>query len=132
MCVFVRQRAGFSSSKPYRLKKGLTMKTKFAASLIAGALILPAWLPAHADSDSDRHDAKAFVKDSAITAKVKAELAKEKMSTLVNIKVDTDDKGVVTLSGNAPDQAAIDRAVSIARSVKGVTTVENNITVASK
>jgi hyperosmotically inducible protein len=109
------------------------MKIKLASTLIAGALLLPAWLPAHADdSDADRHDAKAFVKDSAITTKVKAELAKEKMASLVNIHVDTDNKGVVTLSGTAPDQAAIDKAVSIARGVKGVVTVENDVTVASK
>ncbi len=82
-----------------------------------------------ADSDSDRTSPKAFVKDSVITAKIKAKLAKQKLSTVLRIKVDTDDKGVVSLSGTAKSQKAVDKAVSIARGVKGVTSVENNIKV---
>jgi hyperosmotically inducible protein len=47
--------------------------------------------------------------------------------SLVRISVDTDAKGMVVLSGNAANQAAIDRAVAIARGVKGVASVQNNI-----
>lgn len=105
------------------------MVTKIAACcLIAGALMLPA-AGYSADSDSDRSSPKAFVKDSVITTKIKAELAEEKMSSLVKIKVDTDDKGVVHLSGTAPNKAAADKAVSIARGVKGVTSVKSTIKV---
>jgi hyperosmotically inducible protein len=101
-----------------------------ATCLVAGALILPIAGYA-ADSDSDRSSAKTYVKDSAITTKIKAELAEEKMSSLVRISVDTDNKGMVTLRGTAPSQNASDKAVSIARAVKGVTSVENHIQIAA-
>ena len=100
---------------------------KLAAScLVAGALMLPIAGYA-ADSDS----AKTYVKDSAITTKIKAELAEEKLSSLVRISVDTDNKGMVTLGGTASSQSASDKAVSIARAVKGVTSVENHIQIAA-
>jgi hyperosmotically inducible protein len=105
------------------------MNTTFAETcLVAAALMLPI-AGYTADSDSDRLSAKAFVKDSVITTKIKAELAEQKLSTLVHIQVDTDKKGIVNLSGTAKSQDAIDKAVSIARGVKGVTSVENNIRV---
>ena len=107
------------------------MNIKLAAScLVAGALMLPI-VSYSADGDSDRKSPKAFVKDSVITTKIKAELAEEKLSSLVKIKVDTDDKGMVSLSGTAKNQEAVDKAVSIARSVKGVVSVENHIKIAA-
>lgn len=103
------------------------MNTKvIGACLIAGALMLPA-AAYSADSDADRSSPKVFVKDSVITAKIKADLAKEKPSTLVKVSVDTDKSGVVVLSGTARSQADKDKAESIARNVKGVKTVENKI-----
>ena len=103
------------------------MNTKLAASLlVAGALMLP--IAGHAaDGDSDRSSGRAYVKDSVITAKIKAELAEEKLSTLVKISVDTDKRGMVVLSGTAPDQGSVDKAILIAHSVKGVYAVRNNI-----
>jgi hyperosmotically inducible protein len=103
------------------------MYTKLAAGcFVAGALLLPI-AGFTADSDADRSSPKSFVKDSVITTKIKAELAEEKMSSLVKIKVDTDNKGIVVLSGTAASKKAADKAVSIARAVKGVTSVENHI-----
>ena len=103
------------------------MNTKLVTTcLLAGALMLPI-AGYTADGDTDRSSPKAFVKDSVITTKIKAELAKQKLSTLVHIKVDTDNKGMVTLSGTAASQNAVDKAVSIARAVKGVTSVQNDI-----
>ena len=105
------------------------MNTTFVKTcLVAGALMLPI-AGYTADSDSDRSSPKVFVKDSVITTKIKAELAKQKLSTLVHIKVDTDKKGSVSLSGTARSQDAVDKVVSIAQGVKGVTSVENNIKV---
>ena len=54
-------------------------------------------------TDSQSHH---FVKDSAITTKVKAKLAAKHLSTLTRIKVDTDADGVVWLSGRAPTKDA--------------------------
>jgi hyperosmotically inducible protein len=103
------------------------MNTKLATTcLLAGALLLPI-AGYSADGDTDRSSPKAFVKDSVITTKIKALLAKEKPSTLIHIKVDTDNKGAVSLGGNARNQQAVDRAVAIANGVKGVTSVQNNI-----
>ena len=70
-----------------------------------------------------------YVEDSVITTKIKAGLAAEQMSSLVNIHVDTDDAGEVTLSGGAVDQAALDKVVAIAMGVEGVTSVKNDIKV---
>ena len=107
------------------------MNTTFVKTcLVAGALLLPI-AGYSADGDSDRSSPKAFVKDSVITTKIKAELAEEKLSTLVHIRVDTDKKGAVNLSGTAKSQDAADKAVLIAHHVKGVTSVRNNIEVVS-
>src|SRR3954464_1837406 len=105
------------------------MKIKIVTTcLLAGVLALP--IAAYtADGDSDRSSPKNFVKDSIITTKVKTKMAEEKMSSLVHIKVDTDAKGHVSLSGTAANQVAIDRAVVIARGVKGVVSVQNDIKV---
>jgi hyperosmotically inducible protein len=108
------------------------MKIKTAAAaFLAGALALP--LAGYgADNDSDRTSAKDFFNDSLITTKIKVKLTEEKLANMVKIKVDTDNKGVVTLSGTAATQEEADKAVSIARGVNGVATVENNIEVAAR
>jgi hyperosmotically inducible protein len=105
----------------------VNMKT-VATCVMAGALMLP--IAGHA-ADSDSSSASAFVKDSVITTQVKADLAEAKLSTLVNIGVDTDNNGMVVLSGTAPSRNAADRAVSIARAVKGVTSVQSHIRIAA-
>lgn len=103
------------------------MNTKLVTTcLLAGALLLP-MAGYTADGDTDRSSPKAFVKDSIITTKIKAKLAKEKPSSLIHVRVDTDKKGMVSLSGNARNQRAIDKAVAIAYGVKGVTFVQNDI-----
>jgi hyperosmotically inducible protein len=103
------------------------MKTQLAVTCFAiGTLLAP--IAAHSeDQDSDRMHPMTFVKDSAITAKVKAKLADEKMRSLVHIRVDTDAKGVVVLSGTVRSQEEADKAVSIARETEGVTSVRNKL-----
>ncbi len=103
-----------------------------ASSLLAGALVLPLAGHAATDGDTDRSSAKAFVKDSVITAKVKAKLTKAKLSNAVHIKVDTDQNGVVSLGGTARSKAEAERAEAIARGVEGVTAVENNIKIVAR
>jgi hyperosmotically inducible protein len=109
------------------------MKIKLVAiSLLAGALVLPIAGHTAADSDSDRTSPEAFVKDAVITTKIKAKLAEERIESAVQIKVDTDKKGIVTLSGKAKSQEEADKAVSIARGVEGVVAVENYIQVVAR
>ena len=79
---------------------------------------------------SSSSSAREALSDSTTTTKVKAELAKEKNVSATHIKVTTDN-GVVKLSGTARSQQEADRAAQIARDTKGVSSVENNIQVAS-
>ena len=79
------------------------------------------------DSDADRSHPQAFVKDSAITTEIKTKLASDHITSLGRIHVDTDKDGVVWLSGSARTQAAIDKAVSIARNTEHVRSVHNDI-----
>src|SRR5664279_2213928 len=103
------------------------MKTKLVMTcLVCGILLGPAVAMAQ-DSDTDRSHPKAFVKDSAITTKIKTQLAAEHITSLGRIHVETDVNGVVWLSGHARSQEAIDKAVSIARDTDGVKSVHNNI-----
>ena len=66
---------------------------------------------------------KENVADAAITAKIKAEFAKDKEVSALNINVDTDNKGAVTLKGTAKSNEEKAKAESIARAVAGVTSV---------
>ena len=103
------------------------MYIKLATSiLLSTALMLPI---AGYTADADHSSATTVVKDSVITTKIKAELAAEKISSLIHITVDTDNKGAVTLGGTASSKTAVDKAVSIAKGVKGVTTVNDQIKV---
>jgi hyperosmotically inducible protein len=106
------------------------MKNRILAGMavVAVALALPMASYA-ADAQGIPAKSKEYVKDSVITTKVKAELAAEKLSSLVKIQVDTDNAGVVTLGGTVPNQMAKDKAVSIAQAVKGVTSVDDQIKV---
>jgi hyperosmotically inducible protein len=67
------------------------------------------------------------IDDAGITAKVKAALLAEKDVNGTDINVDTT-KGIVTLTGRVPDPSQIERAAQIARTVEGVTTVQNKLT----
>jgi len=105
----------------------MKMKPAIAAFLVTGSLL--GSIAVAEDSDADRAHPKAFVKDSAITTKIKSKLAKEHITSLGRIHVDTDQNGVVVLSGSARTQEAIDKAVEIARATKGVKDVENQLVI---
>jgi osmotically-inducible protein OsmY len=68
------------------------------------------------------------VDDATITSEVKAKLAAEKMSTLAKIGVDTD-RRTVYLTGTVDNAEMRTRAEQIARSVKHVAGVVNNLTI---
>jgi osmotically-inducible protein OsmY len=51
------------------------------------------------------------------------------MSTLTDVKVDTDNQGVVWLSGRAPTKDASDLAEMLAKTTDGVVSVHNRIAV---
>jgi len=68
------------------------------------------------------------VDDSAITANVKSQLAQDDVLKSFQISVETV-KGDVQLSGTVDSQKAVDRAGEITKSVKGVKSVKNNLSV---
>jgi thiazole synthase ThiGH ThiG subunit len=104
------------------------MNTRLATTLVIGALILPVAGYA-ADTQSVKESVRENISDAVITTRIKAEYAKDKDVSALKIKVDTDDKGVVTLSGNAKSVMEADKAVKIARDTKGVSSVKNEIKV---
>lgn len=106
------------------------MKKLILSGLVAAsAMVLPVAMADDYKADSDTAHPAAYVKDSVITTKVKAKLAAKHMATLSNIKVDTDNQGVVWLSGKAPTKDASDLATMIAKDTDGVTSVHNQIVV---
>lgn len=66
------------------------------------------------------------IDDASITAAVKAKLAREQLGTLTRIDVDTN-RGTVYLNGTVKNVAAKARAEEVARQVKGVREVVNNL-----
>ena len=79
-------------------------------------------------STSTKEGTGEYIDDSVITAKVKAEIFKDDSLKSSEINVETF-KGVVQLSGFVNSQADIDKAVKVARTVKGVTSVKNDMLV---
>ena len=69
-----------------------------------------------------------YVDDSVITTKVKALLANDDFFKSFEISVETF-KGTVQLSGFVNSQKAVDKAGEIARSVKDVKSVKNDLIV---
>jgi hyperosmotically inducible protein len=103
------------------------MKTRLVASCFVIGMLLAPVVGYTEDSDMDRSHPKAYVKDSVITTKIKSKLVAENLASAAHIRVDTDNSGVVWLSGTAKTQAEIDQAVSIAGSTEGVKSVKNHI-----
>jgi hyperosmotically inducible protein len=115
-------------SNELQLVAGVNMKHLVLASMIAAGVVCgPVVLADESGTapDSSHH----YVKDSVITTKVKSILAAQRLSTLTRITVDTDENGVVWLSGRAPTQNAVDLATMIALNTDGVTSVHNEIAV---
>ena len=80
-------------------------------------------------ASSAKHESTGqYVDDTAITAKVKTAIFEQPTLKSAEINVETF-KGVVQLSGFVSSQANIDRAVVVARNVKGVASVTNKMSV---
>jgi osmotically-inducible protein OsmY len=72
--------------------------------------------------------AGAALDDAGITAAVKTDLIKAPEISALQINVDTKG-GAVTLTGTVPSEAVKTQAGEIAKAAKGVTSVNNNLTV---
>jgi osmotically-inducible protein OsmY len=90
-------------------------------------LMLIATLAACASTPT-RESTGEYVDDSVITSKVKALLAEDNFLKSFQIGVETY-KGMVQLSGFVDSRQAVNKAGEIARSVKGVNSVRNDLIV---
>ena len=81
------------------------------------------------DTKAAGHGIKEETKEAVLTTKVKTALAKVKGLRDMHIHVDSEDGGVVTLTGKVKNTAQIDQAVSAAKSVEGVTDVRSSLEV---
>ena len=79
-------------------------------------------------STSKKESTGEYVDDSVITTKVKSQLAADDFLRSFQISVETF-KGTVQLSGFVNTIKAVDKADEIARSVKGVKYVKNDLVV---
>ncbi len=102
------------------------MKNAFSGSwVLVGALILG--LAGCASSGTGEKTGE-YVDDAWITTKVKSELITDSDTKAGSINVETSN-GKVTLTGTAKTWQESDKAAQIARGIKGVTGVENDIRV---
>jgi hyperosmotically inducible protein len=108
------------------------MKTwqNVAAALVASVFLAAAGGCASDSNSRGVEDTGAIASDSWITTKVKSDLAVEKDVSATAIHVDTYE-GVVTLSGTVDTQAESQKAEQVAREIKGVKSVVNNLQVKS-
>lgn len=114
-------------------KKTRSLRTSLAIALGLG-IVLGAGQALAVDPPK-HHAAKAEsqepVADSWITTKVKADLLATKDVSGMDVKVDTVN-GVVKLSGKVPSKAQHDKAVDVAKAIKGVKSVDDSdLTVSS-
>jgi osmotically-inducible protein OsmY len=79
-------------------------------------------------STQTRQSTGEMVDDAAITTKVKAAFVRDPLVKALDVSVDTF-KGTVQLSGFVNSAEEKSKAEQIARTVSGVTNVQNNITV---
>ena len=77
-------------------------------------------------STSKQEGTGEYVDDTVITSKVKAEIFNDPSLKSAEINVETF-KGVVQLSGFVNSREDINRAVQVARGVKGVVSVKNDM-----
>lgn len=79
-------------------------------------------------SNTKSEGAGEYIDDSVITTKVKAAIFNEPTLKVTEINVETY-KGVVQLSGFVRSQSDVNRAEEVARGVKGVKSVKNDMRV---
>lgn len=95
-----------------------------------GAALKDATQSAESSAQALAGKAGEKIDDLAITAAVLAGFAKDSDLSILKIKVDTRN-GAVTLNGTAPSEAAREKASDIAKTVKGVNSVENKLIVSA-
>jgi hyperosmotically inducible protein len=98
----------------------------FASTILATTLTM--LLASGCAVTRDQQSVGSYIDDSAITSSIKARFVDNKQVDASSISVETL-KGVVQLSGFAKNSTEKSTAETIARNVKGVTSVRNEIVV---
>lgn len=102
------------------MNRNLFRRTATIAMLVAAAAL-------GACGSTARHEGTGeYVDDTVITTKVKAAVFEDATLKSAEINVETF-KGRVQLSGFVNSQADINRATALARNIKGVTSVANDM-----
>ena len=102
---------------------------KIAKSIISAAIFATVAITAVGCSSTNKQASTGeYVDDAVITTKVKAALINDPNVKAREVNVETF-KGDVQLSGFVADPRDAQRAVELARGVKGVTSVKNDIRV---
>jgi hypothetical protein len=109
-------------------QKGVTAMKKTNLFIRYFVLMMLVVTVAACASTSTQSGTGEYFDDSVITTKVKSLLAGDDFLKSFEISVETY-KGVVQLSGFVDSQKAVDKAVEITKTVKGVTSVKNNLNV---
>jgi osmotically-inducible protein OsmY len=97
-------------------------QSAIAQSVIASALLMSVVACA---PTSTREGTGEYIDDTVITSKVKAAFAADPTVKATQVQVETF-KGTVQLSGFVDSRESAQRAVDIARGIKGVTSVKND------
>ena len=92
-----------------------------ALALLLSAVVAP----------DDRRICRSYVDDSTLTSQVKTKLVAEKAANLTRIDVDTTNS-VVSLNGIVESADQKSRAEQLAKQVKGVKKVNNNLQIQKK
>jgi osmotically-inducible protein OsmY len=115
------------SSRPARFLLGVphmkSFSRVFTAVMLASALLFVAGC---STSAGPRQTTGEYFDDSMITTKVKAAIFDDSTLRVTDVKVETYE-GVVQLSGFVNSRSDINRAVELARSVRGVKSVKNDM-----
>jgi osmotically-inducible protein OsmY len=140
-CAFyVRQRTDPRDGRSYRLRtveadtarrapktrKEIAMKNQNAIAIVA--LTLGMLLASGCAVTRGQQTVGAYIDDAGITTSIKARFADSKLVDTTSIGVETLN-GTVLLSGFAKNATEKTTAESIARDIKGVKSVKNEITV---
>lgn len=102
----------------------MTLMKRFSAALLVFAFAAMAGCA----STSKQESTGEYVDDTVITTRVKAAIFNEPTLKSAEINVETF-KGVVQLSGFVNSRGDINKAVELTRTIKGVTSVKNDMRV---
>ncbi len=106
--------------------------TALSAALLFSTAAAVAANPPNEPEENTRNDSSQPVTDTWITAKVKADLLATENVSGLDIKVETVD-GKVSLTGAVANQSQKDKAIEVAKNIKGVKDVDGSgLTLASK